>query len=739
MKTSIDILKTWFQTGDKPTENQFENLIDSFHHKDDGNIITQYQIQDNGNVSFTFSDGNTASIEKFVLPNTMPQNFIDGLVETLNSKVNKQTGKQLSDENFSLELKQKLEGLQNYIHPEFHQITDIEGLQEAIESKVDIVPGKQLSDENFSTEEKEKLAGLENYVAPDSKPISYIEELEETITKINQDLENKVDLIEGKQLSDENFSTEEKEKLANFNISTFSSISDGENRIIANGQADELIFDGITIDSEDGTIKIDNLTHTLGTKNHDFLHGVSINQNYKGKGRLVMTNGSNNISGIEGTEFLKDGNGDVSFWYQLTIITPENGAIGIILSEITSDTSMTLSDVYEYATDTWTTTWNFPSGEYTYYVNLLSIAKGQGSNALGESTYAGSNWSFASGNQSRATGSSSHATGDRTSASGSGSRSSGHITSATGHYSDASGYKTLASGKASHAEGTANSASGNNSHSGGIENEANSFSETSIGMYGTKASDGNPTSIVLTDRIFNIGIGNSNTNRADALTVFKNGKIIAPSYKIAEINEPKSLITKEYADANYSSSSGATDLSYKPSPVNGIIYSSTGNETTIPSANATNAGLMKSDFYEIGSFKPILTSASSESYSFNIQIASYTRIGNLVSFQIILNNINDIETPPNGTLFIEKLPFPQGPNKQPNTFNYQVTTSGGNIPFTSLVGTNFGDDKIMFNKGTGETSNTNTWFGLSFKNGVINVSGTYTTNVYTHYVSSQVR
>ncbi|WP_442265868.1 hypothetical protein ACSIGC_16460 [Tenacibaculum sp. ZS6-P6] len=256
MKTSIDILKTWFQTGDKPTENQFENLIDSFHHKDDGNIITQYQIQDNGNVSFTFSDGNTASIEKFVLPNTMPQNFIDGLVETLNSKVNKQTGKQLSDENFSLELKQKLEGLQNYIHPEFHQITDIEGLQEAIESKVDIVPGKQLSDENFSTEEKEKLAGLENYVAPDSKPISYIEELEETITKINQDLENKVDLIEGKQLSDENFSTEEKEKLANFNISTFSSISDGENRIIANGQADELVLKGAKIDTENNIVLI---------------------------------------------------------------------------------------------------------------------------------------------------------------------------------------------------------------------------------------------------------------------------------------------------------------------------------------------------------------------------------------------------------------------------------------------------------------------------------------------------
>ncbi|WP_299682955.1 hypothetical protein [uncultured Tenacibaculum sp.] len=257
MKTSIDILKTWFQTGDKPTENQFENLIDSFHHKDEGNIITSYQIFDNGDVSFTLSDGKTALIEKFVLPNTMPQNFIDGLVETLNSKVNKVTGKQLSDENFSLELKQKLENLENYVHPEFHKITEVEGLQEAIENKVDIIEGKQLSDENFSTEEKEKLSDLKNYVAPESQPISYIEELEESLTKINQDLNNKIDIVEGKQLSDENFTSEEKEKLANFNISTFATVSDGTNIISANGQADQLVFDGATIDVDKNIVVID--------------------------------------------------------------------------------------------------------------------------------------------------------------------------------------------------------------------------------------------------------------------------------------------------------------------------------------------------------------------------------------------------------------------------------------------------------------------------------------------------
>ncbi len=268
MKTSLDILKSWFQKGDKPTENQFKNLIDSFHHKDDGNIITNYKLADNGNISFTFSDGNTAIFEKFVLPNTMPKNFIDGLVETLNNKVTSETGKQLSDENFTIELKQKLDQLKNYIHPEFHQITEIEGLQEAIETKVDKVIGKQLSDENFSTEEKEKLTSLENYVAPDSRPITYVENLEDTLNLLDQKIAAKVDSIDGKQLSDENFSTEEKEKLANFDITTFSSITDGENTIEAKGQADRITFEGATIDSENNKVII-NSVKNLSELNND--------------------------------------------------------------------------------------------------------------------------------------------------------------------------------------------------------------------------------------------------------------------------------------------------------------------------------------------------------------------------------------------------------------------------------------------------------------------------------------
>ena len=430
MKTSIDILKSWFQTGDKPTENQFENLIDSFHHKDEGNIITSYQVFDNGNVSFTLSDGNTTLIEKFILPNTMPQNFIDGLVETLNSKVDKVTGKQLSDENFSLALKQKLETLENYIHPEFHQITEVDGLQEAIESKVDKIEGKQLSDENFSSEEKEKLAGLENYVAPDSRPISYIEELEDTITKINQDLDSKVDIIEGKQLSDENFTSLEKEKLANFNINAFSSVTDGENSIIANGQGDQITFEGAIIDVDKNAIVIEN-----------------------------------NSSG---------------------------------LNKITEETN---------------SGWRLAGQNPIHYGNI-------GLNAVDLSQN---------------------------------NKFENDLTGATGSVSFAANLRTTANSQASSAFGRDTQALANESFAAGASTTSHSHAEFSIGQFNTEYTPKSKISFNAEDRVFNIGNGETSSAKSDALTVYKNGAITAPSlsYNLIENYGKQSLVTKEYADINY--------------------------------------------------------------------------------------------------------------------------------------------------------------------------------------------
>lgn len=54
-------------------------------------------------------------------------------------------------------------------------------------------------------------------------------------------------------------------------------------------------------------------------------------------------------------------------------------------------------------------------------------------------------------------------------------------------------------------------------------------------------------------------------------------------------SQPKALITKEFADANYLG--GSTNLGYTSSPTNGIVTSDTGTDATIPLADGTNAGL----------------------------------------------------------------------------------------------------------------------------------------------------
>lgn len=108
-------------------------------------------------------------------------------------------------------------------------------------TKVDKVEGKQLSTEDYTTEEKAKLASLENYddtavksdIAANTTAIEAEVERAKDAEKVNADaitaeverattaegelntkIDTKVDKIEGKQLSTEDYTTEEKTKLA---------------------------------------------------------------------------------------------------------------------------------------------------------------------------------------------------------------------------------------------------------------------------------------------------------------------------------------------------------------------------------------------------------------------------------------------------------------------------------------------------------------------------------------------
>lgn len=110
-----------------------------------------------------------------------------------------------------------------------------------VSSKVDKVEGKQLSTEDYTTEEKTKLAGLENYddtdikndIAANTEAIEAEVERAKAAEKVNADtitaeverattaegelnikIDTKVDKVDGKQLSTEDYTTAEKTKLA---------------------------------------------------------------------------------------------------------------------------------------------------------------------------------------------------------------------------------------------------------------------------------------------------------------------------------------------------------------------------------------------------------------------------------------------------------------------------------------------------------------------------------------------
>lgn len=166
----LEILKGYITCEDPATRNKFFNLLDSFWHKADGKVLKEVQTLQDGTKNFIFKkqDDTTEVVSIPALPNTKPQSFITGLEEALGDRVVKVPGKGLSTNDLTAELYQKLVNLQNYVHPDFHQISEIENLPEqltdivtALENKQPIAPeGWGFSQQNYSSGEKEKLAGL---------------------------------------------------------------------------------------------------------------------------------------------------------------------------------------------------------------------------------------------------------------------------------------------------------------------------------------------------------------------------------------------------------------------------------------------------------------------------------------------------------------------------------------------------------------------------------------------------
>ena len=110
---------------------------------------------ENDALTVSFGDTQGAVQEHYLSTQQFVKDYVTGEMDSkLNTKVDKIEGKDLSSNDFTDNLKTKLEGLSNYNDTE---------IKTSIENKVDKVTGKGLSTEDFTSEEKTKLAGLSNY------------------------------------------------------------------------------------------------------------------------------------------------------------------------------------------------------------------------------------------------------------------------------------------------------------------------------------------------------------------------------------------------------------------------------------------------------------------------------------------------------------------------------------------------------------------------------------------------
>ena len=169
------------------------------------------------------------------------------------------------------------------------------------------------------------------------------------------------------------------------------------------------------------------------------------------------------------------------------------------------------------------------NNKYTHAEGRNTDASGEVSHAEGHSTHATGTVSHAEGRNTYATGTTSHAENRDSRAIGESSHAEGNATRAYNKASHSEGIYTIAGnptdgktpvvdteatvGAFAHAEGNGTWAKGNSSHAEGIGTIANNEAEHASGMYNVSNND----------TIFSVGIGVSETDRLNAITINRNG------------------------------------------------------------------------------------------------------------------------------------------------------------------------------------------------------------------------
>lgn len=129
---TIEILRDYLTCDDPVVRNKYYNLLDSFWHKSQGQLLVNIQ-QDEQFIILNFTNDIELKLPK---PKELNLTIDDvfGLRKSLGLKVDKVPGKGLSENDFTNELLQKLNNLSNYTHPNSHPISMIDGLQDYLDN-----------------------------------------------------------------------------------------------------------------------------------------------------------------------------------------------------------------------------------------------------------------------------------------------------------------------------------------------------------------------------------------------------------------------------------------------------------------------------------------------------------------------------------------------------------------------------------------------------------------------------
>lgn len=144
--------------------------------------------------------------------------------EKLETKVDIEVGKGLSTYDFDNEHKSKLDSIEKgaQVNPDLSPYALTTDVNTLLANKVDKDGAKVLSTNDYTDADKTKLSGIEAgaQVNPDLTPYAKTAE-------VNSKLTTKVDKVEGKGLSTEDFTTQEKADLANLKAKRFDVAVDG--------------------------------------------------------------------------------------------------------------------------------------------------------------------------------------------------------------------------------------------------------------------------------------------------------------------------------------------------------------------------------------------------------------------------------------------------------------------------------------------------------------------------------